>query len=292
MKDGKHDTGSVTRRPPPKPLSSSRLNKLFTYRGVTKSIEAWSEETHVPAPTLYYRLTHPKIWPVEKAMTMPYHQMKGVHDTIITLNGESGTFNDWSAKLGIKAGTLRMRLYRGHSPDVILNPKVEDSGFDPVYITYRGETHTISDWARKTGLDAGLIAGRYHDGWALDDVFSKDVGDRDLQRLTAKGETHTIAEWSEKTGLPTSVIRGRLRSHWSPESAVSEPKQKKGRKLKLFNYHGRQLTIFQLSEISGIRPCVLHSRLAFGWTIERAMSTPIKYRGGVHKNKPRKEIIG
>ena len=40
-----------------------------------------------------------------------------------------------------------------------------------VLVTYKGETHTISEWAKKTGLKESCIRYRFHHGWKEEDLF-------------------------------------------------------------------------------------------------------------------------
>lgn len=38
-------------------------------------------------------------------------------------------------------------------------------------ITYNGETHTIAEWARLTGMNRHTIDSRLHDGWTPEEIF-------------------------------------------------------------------------------------------------------------------------
>jgi hypothetical protein len=40
------------------------------------------------------------------------------------------------------------------------------------FITWNGETHTITEWSRKTGIHHNTITERFNKGWQLDQVFS------------------------------------------------------------------------------------------------------------------------
>lgn len=57
---------------------NKRSNVLITWKGATKTLIEWSEETGIPYITLYTRL-HREGWPIERALTKPVRRKrKGV----------------------------------------------------------------------------------------------------------------------------------------------------------------------------------------------------------------------
>lgn len=49
-----------------------------------------------------------------------------------------------------------------------------------------------------------------------------------------------------------------------------------------YEYRGRQMTWSELVAASGLRPVTLRKRIESGWTIERAVETPVVWRGQSH----------
>ena len=44
-----------------------------------------------------------------------------------------------------------------------------------VRVTYQGETHCISEWARRTGIHSTVLSYRIRKGWSIDEVFTVPV---------------------------------------------------------------------------------------------------------------------
>lgn len=43
------------------------------------------------------------------------------------------------------------------------------------FVTFRGETLCLSEWARRTGMDKSLLRGRLERGWSVEDALTKPV---------------------------------------------------------------------------------------------------------------------
>jgi hypothetical protein len=41
-----------------------------------------------------------------------------------------------------------------------------------LYITYNGETHTISEWAEITGINRSTLNNRYYKGWSIESMLT------------------------------------------------------------------------------------------------------------------------
>lgn len=50
-------------------------------------------------------------------------------------------------------------------------------------LTYNNESLSISQWARRTGINKGTLKGRANLGWATKDILTKPVRKRELQQL-------------------------------------------------------------------------------------------------------------
>jgi hypothetical protein len=46
---------------------------------------------------------------------------------------------------------------------------------DTVYLTFKGETHCIAEWATRISARAGLLYSRYYAGWTPEDILTKPV---------------------------------------------------------------------------------------------------------------------
>jgi len=96
--------------------------------------------------------------------------------------------------------------------------------------------------------------------------------------LSFRGESKPLTEWADLIGIRCSVIEKRLRIGWSVEKALTAPiDQKRGRKLGsavLFNGQTKSLADWAAS-LGGSKNLIFQ-RLRYGWSMERALSTPVR----------------
>jgi len=80
-----------------------RSNKLYTYRGNTKTIAEWADEYNLPYHILHQRLFKFK-WPIKRALTKPPLIM-------IKIGTEYRTMVELAKTYGIRQATLRHRIF-------------------------------------------------------------------------------------------------------------------------------------------------------------------------------------
>ena len=92
----------------------------------------------------------------------------------IEFNGETHTLTEWAEKLCISQKTLWARL---NNPEwtteraLTERPHKEFSGGKT--LTHNGETHSIWEWARITGIKPTTISARINrSGWAIDKALT------------------------------------------------------------------------------------------------------------------------
>jgi len=79
---------------------------LVTYRGVSKTLKAWTDDLELPYYTIKSRLADG--WSVEKAFTDPVKSVK--QGVTFQHDGKELTLSEWSRELGIGLTTLHYRL--------------------------------------------------------------------------------------------------------------------------------------------------------------------------------------
>lgn len=121
---------------------------------------------------------------------------------------------------------------------------------------------------------------------------------RTARLITSNGRTQSLTEWARETGLPKTVIWDRIDEQgWTPERALSEPiadrmenirrvqslrwaghvkkPKPKPRVLRRFPYKGREMTVREISDETGIPFALLRKRLCErNWPVEKATSKP------------------
>lgn len=92
-------------------------------------------------------------------------------------------------------------------------------------LEYNGETHTIKEWSRITGLSDDTIGHRIKYGWTIEDTLTKAVRERRPSSMPIEynGEVHTIAEWSRITGISYTALVQRFQKGWQVEDALTTP---------------------------------------------------------------------
>lgn len=97
------------------------------------------------------------------------------------------------------------------------------------YYTYKGESLTLSQWARRCNISRACLWNRINlRGMSMEEALTRELhtkrGSNHYQKLiTFQGVTLNQRQWAEKLGItPTTLIR-RLRN-WNIEKALTEPK--------------------------------------------------------------------
>lgn len=90
------------------------------------------------------------------------------------------------------------------------------------FITYNGETHTVSEWASILGISEATLHSRLRAGMNEDEALTKPISKPKV--LEHNGEKHTVSEWSKITGIPRKILDSRLNDlHWSVEKSLTYP---------------------------------------------------------------------
>ena len=90
--------------------TQSRLEKTFTFKGKTKTLQGWSKETGIKLQTLRHRIRSG--WTVEDALGKGLSK-KGDRKKLIDYDGLSLTYEQWAQRIGITTDALKQRFWRG-----------------------------------------------------------------------------------------------------------------------------------------------------------------------------------
>lgn len=99
--------------------------------------------------------------------------------------------------------------------------------------------------------------------------------------LEYNGESKTIKQWSEASGINYSTLCNRLARGLSILSALTTPVVKHNITKKsgaLITFNGEAKTLKEWASFLNIAYSTLQQRLLVGWSIERALTTPVKSR--------------
>jgi hypothetical protein len=190
----------------------------------------------------------------------------------LTHRGETKCLKDWCNLLSVSPVTVARRLDRGWSvADALETPSLKKAAV----ITFRGKSRTIEQWAKALGLTWVCMYTRLL-RWPLERAFGAPSRKRDTT-VTFRGESRTEAEWARSLGIRTTALRERL-AKWPLERALTLPRTEPV--VILLTLGRRSLTARQWDETRGFPLGTVIHRVRLGWTVERAITTPVrKYRG-------------
>jgi len=92
------------------------------------------------------------------------------------------------------------------------------------YITYKGETLTVTEWAVKANLRIGNLFKRLDRlGWSIEKSLT--TPEHDL--IVFKGKSMTKADWGRHLGGGRHLVGNRQKNGWTIERSLSKKKKKK-----------------------------------------------------------------
>lgn len=153
-------------------------------------------------------------------------QMNNTSRTVLlTFDGKTQSVTQWNDDLGFKRGTLRRRIVDfGYSVDMALNTEVASpKQTEKRMLTAFGETLTLSEWSRRTGIPYGTISSRiYESGWSIEDALTKKENPTH-RFIILDDERLTLSQWSRRTGIPYGCLKRRFQRGWDAQKALTTP---------------------------------------------------------------------
>lgn len=109
---------------------------------------------------------------------------------------------------------------------------------DNDFITYNGQTHSLTEWSEILGINRGTLWKRVHKyNWPIERAFTESShigkngyvsGTIGVELLEFNGEIHSFKEWEAISGVKDSIIRERIHCGWNAEDAIFIPKLRSG----------------------------------------------------------------
>ena len=92
----------------------------------------------------------------------------------------------------------------------------------PKMVTHNDETLCVAEWARRYGIESGVLARRLDRGQSLEQATSHKGNPR-VKMLTLGGRTQSLAEWSADLGIKKNTLWGRVLKGWSDRQILTTP---------------------------------------------------------------------
>jgi hypothetical protein len=101
---------------------------------------------------------------------------------------------------------------------------------------------------------------------------------RDTVSLTHEGVTKPLAEWADQLGLKKITIHMRLRRGCTHAEALApeNPGGARRKSNRLLTHDNKTLPLYEWAKATGIPRKVLTLRLFSNWSVERALTTPVR----------------
>lgn len=93
----------------------------------------------------------------------------------ITCNGVTKTIAQWSDEVNTNRAALYERVKRGINNDCVLLDRLPKNYNGARMVTYNGETHSVSEWSKITGIKYHTLIDRLNK-WSPEDALSRPVG--------------------------------------------------------------------------------------------------------------------
>lgn len=97
--------------------------------------------------------------------------------------------------------------------------------------------------------------------------------------ITHDGSTRNLADWSPIVGISANVLALRLKRGWSAERALTTPANASRNThptLVELTHASETLTVLAWAARLGMTPNAIRMRLRLGWSVDRALTTPVK----------------
>jgi len=146
---------------------------------------------------------------------------------------------------------------------------------------------TFKNWALTHGYSAELTIDRRDNnaGYSPDNCrwitgFAQASNRSDNRIVTYKGVTDALVNICRRFNLDYALVNGRIQKGWSPIKAISTrgdvfPITSRSH---LITFNGVTRTQMEWTKALGFKKNTLSERIRTGWSIEKALTTPIRKR--------------
>lgn len=153
--------------------NNRRTTNLHTYNGKTQSEMKWAEEYGISYGALKTRLEYG--WDFEKALTTPV-----VHNEIlIEHDGQTHPLKRWARIYNMCPSTLKGRIDRGWAFEDAIKTPPKEAPFKTLKFEYNGESRTVAEWAKLTGIPYNTVKNRIKKGLDMHHVLNDPVKNRE-----------------------------------------------------------------------------------------------------------------
>lgn len=183
-------------------------------------------------------------------------------------------YNIWRSMKG-RCYTKSNTMYKhyGNRGITVCNEWRGKNGFINFYNWSMENGYNPNTKGTECSIDRIDVNGNYEpDNCRWVDSYAQANNKTNTVRHEINGEYLTIREISEKYNFPYKLLKGRIDNKETVYQALYGDHDI-GTKLK---FNGETKTLIEWSRITGIKPITIHARLRRGWSVEDALTKPIR----------------
>lgn len=99
-----------------------------------------------------------------------------------------------------------------------------------------------------------------------------------VKEIEYNGVKKTISQWADELGINKKTIHTRLRLGWNEKDVLCTEvgSRANGNAIKMLEFNGKNQTIKEWSDETGLYTTTIYSRLRAGWSVKDALTKPIQ----------------
>lgn len=258
-------------------VNLERLTPVYTVFGETRPLAAWLDDPRCVASRAAVKGRLRRGWPLERALTTPTAFTRDIHQ--LTAFGRTQPLRVWAADpcCRVSARGLLTRLQHGWAPEEALT--IPPGQERQRTLTAWGERQTLAAWLRdaRCQVEGRVVCQRLRQGWTPEAALATPGALVFASDGEAFGVSQSPAAWARdpRCQVPYLVLLQRLRRGWPLERALTTPQTRSTHPTALTAFgETHTLAAWQRDPRCVVGSSTILDRLARGWTLEAALTTP------------------
>ena len=172
---------TVALNPPEKKF---KITDIVEFDGQKVSLKDLAERHQLSRANILQRLN--RGWDLETTLKTPVNKCHNDYEIQLEYNGCVKPLSDWARELKIDAQIIRDRLSSGWSTERALSEKPKSFDKLPL-VTAFGETKTVKEWAKATGIDYRCLIRRlFKYNWPAERSLSEKPNECRIRKIFRK----------------------------------------------------------------------------------------------------------
>ena len=169
---------------PEEAVTKFKITDIVEFDGQKVSLKDLAERHQLSRANILQRLNSG--WDLETTLKTPVNKCHNDYEIQLEYNGCVKPLSDWARELKIDAQIIRDRLSSGWSTERALSEKPKSFDKLPL-VTAFGETKTVKEWAKATGIDYRCLIRRlFKYNWSAERSLSEKPNECRIRKIYRK----------------------------------------------------------------------------------------------------------